>query len=101
MLGGIVKVMVLVRVGGGWGVDVCSAGEEDVRFDMDEVRTATPNIFSVINDGDHLIPTREYRPGVGERERERAHTQICITSKTLVIYKSCRGSTVLKTTFLK
>ena len=45
------------------GVDVCRAREEDVRLHVDEVRAPPPNILSVVDDGDHAVPTGEYRPG--------------------------------------
>ena len=73
--------MVLLRVGRRWSIDVCSASEEDVRLDVDEVRTTTPDIFSVINDGHHLIPTRKDRSRVEEQE----YTQIYSTNRGTVL----------------
>ena len=42
------------------GVDVAGPGEEDVRFDVDEVGALAPHILSVINDGHHRITTWEH-----------------------------------------
>ena len=52
--------------GGRWGgIDVRGTRKEDVWFDVNQVGAPPPHILSVINDGHHRVPTREYRPVCG------------------------------------